>query len=62
MAAALGHAVVAEGVETVDQLARLRSLGCRYGQGFLWSPPVPSAELLSVVERIEASSAIAPAG
>jgi diguanylate cyclase (GGDEF)-like protein/PAS domain S-box-containing protein len=62
MAAALGHAVVAEGVETVDQLARLRSLGCRYGQGFLWSPPVPPAELSTVVARIEASSAIAPAG
>ncbi len=29
---------MAEGVESPAQLAQLRALGCRYGQGHLWSP------------------------
>ena len=40
----LGIEVVAEGVETVDQLQLLRSLGCKLGQGFLFSKPVDAAE------------------
>jgi len=43
--------VVAEGVETDAQEASLRSLGCNIIQGFLFSPPVPSAELDSLMER-----------
>jgi diguanylate cyclase (GGDEF)-like protein len=41
----LGMAVVAEGIETPDQLAHLRSLGCDFGQGFYLGRPVPPAEL-----------------
>ncbi len=37
----LGLDVVAEGVETPEQLEILRGLGCRYGQGFLFSRAVP---------------------
>jgi diguanylate cyclase (GGDEF)-like protein/PAS domain S-box-containing protein len=37
---ALGKKVVAEGIETAEQLARLRALGCRYGQGYLLSKPL----------------------
>ena len=44
-ASALGLSVTAEGVETADQLQRLRDLGCMQGQGFLFSRPVPAAEL-----------------
>jgi EAL domain-containing protein (putative c-di-GMP-specific phosphodiesterase class I) len=33
---------VAEGIETQEQLNQLRDLGCEFGQGFLFSPPVPS--------------------
>ena len=36
----LGLRTVAEGIETPAQLARLRAMGCRYGQGFLFAPPV----------------------
>jgi len=37
--------VIAEGVETPAQLAALQSLGCRQFQGYLFSRPVPAAEL-----------------
>jgi len=37
----LGLEVVAEGVETPGQLEILRDLGCKYGQGFLFSRAVP---------------------
>ncbi len=36
---ALGVAVTGEGIETAEQLALLRKLGCRFGQGFLISRP-----------------------
>ncbi len=36
----LGKFVVAEGIETVEQLAQLRTLGCKYGQGYLFSKPL----------------------
>jgi diguanylate cyclase (GGDEF)-like protein/PAS domain S-box-containing protein len=39
----LGIQVVAEGIEREDQLAILKDLGCRYGQGYLFSPPVDAA-------------------
>jgi diguanylate cyclase (GGDEF)-like protein/PAS domain S-box-containing protein len=41
LADALGIGVVAEGVETEAQRAELAQLGCRIGQGFLWSPALP---------------------
>jgi diguanylate cyclase (GGDEF)-like protein/PAS domain S-box-containing protein len=41
MGRALGVHVVAEGVETEEQAARLRSLGCKLAQGYLFSRPVP---------------------
>ncbi|HVG46387.1 MAG TPA: PAS domain S-box protein [Longimicrobium sp.] len=40
----LGVRVVAEGVETREQLAALRALGCDFAQGFLFSEPVPHDE------------------
>ena len=41
MGRALGVHVVAEGVETEEQAARLRALGCALAQGYLFSRPVP---------------------
>ncbi|MBV9774713.1 MAG: EAL domain-containing protein [Gemmatimonadetes bacterium] len=42
LARSLEVPVVAEGVETPEQLAALRELGCDYGQGYLFSRPVES--------------------
>jgi diguanylate cyclase (GGDEF)-like protein/PAS domain S-box-containing protein len=56
----LGRKVVAEGIETAEQLSQLRSLGVAFGQGYLLSRPLtaPQAdELLSVAndgERVAA--------
>jgi diguanylate cyclase (GGDEF)-like protein/PAS domain S-box-containing protein len=41
LAHALGLRAVAEGVETVEQLAELRTLGCEMAQGFLFGRPAP---------------------
>jgi diguanylate cyclase (GGDEF)-like protein len=36
--------VVAEGIESIHQIHQLQILGCEYGQGFLFSRPVPLAD------------------
>jgi diguanylate cyclase (GGDEF)-like protein/PAS domain S-box-containing protein len=41
--------VLAEGIETVDQLAFLRGLGCHYGQGQLFGEAVAANELLALM-------------
>jgi diguanylate cyclase (GGDEF)-like protein/PAS domain S-box-containing protein len=45
----LGMRVIAEGVETSDQLGELRMLRCGYGQGMLFSKPVPAGEAAALV-------------
>jgi diguanylate cyclase (GGDEF)-like protein/PAS domain S-box-containing protein len=42
LAHALGMRAVAEGVETTDQLATLRTLGCELAQGYLFGKPAPA--------------------
>ena len=44
--------VLAEGVETVEQVALLSEMGCSLGQGFLFSPAVPSEDVRSVSESM----------
>jgi diguanylate cyclase (GGDEF)-like protein/PAS domain S-box-containing protein len=41
----MGKVVVAEGIETAGQLARLRTLNCDYGQGYLFSRPQDPFEI-----------------
>ena len=45
LADALGMEVTAEGIETREQLELVRSAGCRRGQGFYFSRPVPEDQL-----------------
>jgi diguanylate cyclase (GGDEF)-like protein/PAS domain S-box-containing protein len=49
----LGLTVVAEGVETEQQLAELVALGCDEAQGFLFACPRPAADLAEVLETRE---------
>jgi EAL domain-containing protein (putative c-di-GMP-specific phosphodiesterase class I) len=44
--------VVAEGVETAEQLSYLRELGCDQYQGFFCSPAVPAPAFVALLERL----------
>ena len=46
---ALHAAVLAEGVETLEQAGRLRELGCELGQGSCFSDPLPADELEKLI-------------
>ena len=50
----LGIDVIAEGVETNQQLAQLRALGCGQVQGFLFSRPVPREAVPALLEQAAA--------
>jgi EAL domain-containing protein (putative c-di-GMP-specific phosphodiesterase class I) len=55
LARVLGMDVIAEGIETCEQYLLLRQLGCRFGQGYLFSRPVTAeaaTQLLRLPGRI----------
>ncbi|MFB2936167.1 EAL domain-containing protein [Aerosakkonemataceae cyanobacterium BLCC-F154] len=45
----LGMEAVAEGIETLQQLTKLRELKCEYGQGYLFSAPVNQSEATMLI-------------
>lgn len=51
----LGHNlkldVIAEGIETVEQMKIIQSLGCEYGQGYFFAKPLPSQELTALLAK-----------
>jgi diguanylate cyclase (GGDEF)-like protein len=47
---------VAEGIETERQAERLRQLGCRWGQGYLYAKPMPEAQLIEFLGTPAVSS------
>jgi diguanylate cyclase (GGDEF)-like protein len=47
----MGMDVVAEGVETLGQLAQLRKLNCQYGQGYLFSRPADATSIDSWISH-----------
>ena len=57
----LGMATIAEGVETPDQLARIRAEGCMSVQGYLFSKPVPVDQISGLIAEFAARHATTPA-
>jgi len=50
MAHKLGIKVIAEGIETQEQCRLLAAAGCDYGQGYLFSAPIPASGMESLFE------------
>lgn len=50
MAHTMGINVIAEGIETSEQLAQLRALNCDFGQGYFFSKPVESKLASELIE------------
>jgi len=50
----LGMQTTAEGVETAEQLERVRREGCTEAQGFLLSRPLPARDIPAMLERTRA--------
>jgi diguanylate cyclase (GGDEF)-like protein len=61
MAHVLEMSVVAEGVETVEQLHILQTLACNEVQGYLISRPVPASEIPPLIEKRFLFPALCPA-
>ncbi len=57
MANWLGTPVIAEGVETAEQADYLKSIGCIYIQGYLYSKPVPEAEYVQLLAAAKTDTA-----
>ena len=43
--------IVAEGLETAEQVDRARDAGCPYGQGYALSPPSPAERVEAYIEE-----------
>jgi len=50
LADAMKLSVIAEGIESIHQLHQLVILSCPYGQGYLFSPPVPASEFEFLID------------
>lgn len=53
MAKWLGTPIIAEGVETMEQADYMKSIGCKYIQGYLYSKPVTEDEFVQKITKIE---------
>jgi diguanylate cyclase (GGDEF)-like protein/PAS domain S-box-containing protein len=53
----LGLEIIAEGVETIEQLSQLRQLGCKYGQGYCFATPLAADTVEELLGLSPSSSA-----
>jgi EAL domain-containing protein (putative c-di-GMP-specific phosphodiesterase class I) len=53
LAHGLGMDTIAEGIETEQQLAHLKTLNCEYGQGYLFAKPLASDQVTAWLERLD---------
>ncbi|MEP6847296.1 MAG: EAL domain-containing protein [Acidobacteriota bacterium] len=60
LAKTLNLNVVAEGIESIHQLHQLRILGCEFGQGYLFSRPLPAQEIRRLLDDNNRWQGIAP--
>ena len=58
MAGELGIEVLTEGVEREDQVELLKSVGCKYAQGFLYDNPMPEKDFEKRLKRCKPGKAI----
>lgn len=54
----LGYGIIAEGVETIDQLNILKNLGCETVQGYLFSKPVSASKISKLLNSASAGMPI----
>lgn len=54
----LGMGIIAEGVETMEQIERLRALGVSAAQGYLFSPPLPAKLFIELAETLSAGGSL----
>lgn len=52
LAGKLDADVIAEGVETAEQLAQLRALGCQYAQGYFFARPATGKEMTKLLSKL----------
>ena len=52
LARGLDLKLVAEGIETQEQLNKVKELGVDYGQGYFWSQPKPADQYLEALKTI----------
>jgi diguanylate cyclase (GGDEF)-like protein len=60
LARAVGASCIAEGVETQEQHAALRALGCGYAQGYLFSHPVPAEQFPDSLAQVRRALLASP--
>jgi diguanylate cyclase (GGDEF)-like protein/PAS domain S-box-containing protein len=60
LAEALGMDTTAEGAETLDELALIRSLGCSHVQGYIYGRPADRAHTLALLEQGAGRATIVP--
>jgi EAL domain-containing protein (putative c-di-GMP-specific phosphodiesterase class I) len=54
---AMGRRVIAEGIETPAQVARLREIGCEFGQGYFFARPQSAEQTVVLLESLVAANA-----
>ncbi|MGB1110517.1 MAG: putative bifunctional diguanylate cyclase/phosphodiesterase, partial [Gammaproteobacteria bacterium] len=62
LARTLDLSVVAEGVESDDQLQILRELSCDVAQGYLFGRPIPAADFIELLSHRDSSGQVYPSG
>jgi diguanylate cyclase (GGDEF)-like protein len=56
----LGKAIIAEGIETAEQLEQLQGMGCTAGQGFHLSTPLTAEQIGKLLDGLVAQAHVAP--